>query len=232
MIWETAATFDNAVAAEMAKNMLSKSHGLKVMLTDEETVAIAWQLSSAVGGIKLLVPAHDLGRAEFLLDLKSEPPATDEEIAEAIAERPETVAAFPGPPEPFDDTATDRQLDRAFKVSVLGLMFLPTQFIDPIVSLCSVPMQLYGLYLLATLRYNRPPFAAANGGRSGARCSSTCRFGSPRFFRGPARRPIRRSMARNGKTCASPRSLSDALLIDLPANSGTIFANANRRWGP
>jgi hypothetical protein len=90
MTWETVATFDNAVAAEMAKNLL-EGHGLQVMLTDEETVAAAWQLSGAIGGIKLSVPSTSVGRAEYLLDQKA-PPTVDEELAEAIAARPEVAA--------------------------------------------------------------------------------------------------------------------------------------------
>ena len=47
MNWETVATFDNAVAAEMAKNLL-EGHGIQVMVVDEETVAVIWSLSNAV----------------------------------------------------------------------------------------------------------------------------------------------------------------------------------------
>ena len=159
MNWETVATFDNPVAAELAKNLL-ESHGLKAMLTDEETVAIAWQFSGAVGGIKLLVPTESLGRAEFLLEHKIPPPSTDEEIAEAVTERPEIASQLSAVPEPFDDTATDRQVDRAFKVSVVGLLFLPTQYVSPIFSLFCIPVQLYGLYLLVTLWRAQPPVRA------------------------------------------------------------------------
>jgi len=155
MTWETVATFDNAVAAEMAKNLL-EGHGLQVMLTDEETVAAVWQFSGAIGGIKLLVPSTSLGRAEYLLDQKA-PPTVDEELAEAIAAQSEVAAQVSPSPEPFDDSPTDRRVDLAFKVSVLGLLFLATQFIAPILTMACIPIQLYGLYLLWTVRGAQPP---------------------------------------------------------------------------
>jgi hypothetical protein len=144
MNWTVAATFDNAVTAEMAKNLL-ESQGVPVMLSDEETVATAWNLSNAVGGIKLHVPVEALGRAEYLLEHKAAPPRTDEEIADAIAATPEAAlaAAGPGPIEPFDDTATDIEVDKVLKATVFALLFFPAQ--------------LYTLYRLWMLRYADPP---------------------------------------------------------------------------
>src|SRR4051812_28654865 len=150
MTWETVAAFDNVVAAELAKNLL-EDHGLQAMLTDEETVAAAWQLSGAIGGIKLLVPSTSLGRAEYLLDQKALA-TVDDELAEAIAAQPEVAAQISSSPEPFDDSPTDRRVDLAFKVSVLGLLFLATQFIAPILTMACIPIQLYGLYPLWTVR--------------------------------------------------------------------------------
>jgi hypothetical protein len=149
MTWETVATFDNAVAAEMAKNLL-EGHGIPVMISDEETVATIWSLSNAVGGIKLRVPAEALGRAEFLLEQKTPPPLTDADIADALAERPETAArlAGPGPPEPFDDTPTDREVDRLLKATAIALLFFP--------------LQLYTLARLWMLRYADPPVRASD----------------------------------------------------------------------
>ena len=113
MNWETVASFDNAIAAELAKNLL-EGHGIRVMVADGETVATDWSLSNAVGGIKLLVLGKDLGRAEFLLEQKTPPPLTDADIADAVAESNESAErlAGPGPAEPFDDTPTDREVDR------------------------------------------------------------------------------------------------------------------------
>jgi hypothetical protein len=144
MTWETVATFDNAVAAEMAKNLL-EGHGIPVMISDEETVATAWSLSNAVGGIKLRVPVEELGRAEFFLEVKAPPPVTDADIADAVAASPAIAEglAGPGPPEPFDDTATDREVDRIFKATAFALLFFP--------------LQLYTLYRLWMLRYADPP---------------------------------------------------------------------------
>ncbi len=147
MNWEIVATFDNPVAAEMAKNLL-ESHGLLAMLADEETVAIAWQLSSAVGGIKLLVPAASLGRAEYLLDHKAAPPVSDEEIAAAVAASPEIAAELAGAAEPFDDTATDREVDRILKATVFAMLFFP--------------IQLYTLVRLWMLRYADPPVRSSD----------------------------------------------------------------------
>src|SRR5947209_5185917 len=66
MRWESVATFDDPIRAQMARNFLDE-HGVETMLADQETVATAWPLSNAVGGIKLLVPERDHILAEQLL---------------------------------------------------------------------------------------------------------------------------------------------------------------------
>lgn len=142
MNWVTAATFDSPAAAELAKNML-ESHGLTVMLSDEVMVATFWSLSNAVGGIKLRVLAEQLGRAEYLLDHKTAPLATDEAIADAVAADPQIAEQFSAPVEPFDDTPTDIEVDRVLKGTVFALLFPPAQ--------------LYTLCRLWMLRYADPP---------------------------------------------------------------------------
>lgn len=126
-MWETVATFDNPLVAEMAKNMLT-SRGIEAMLEDGETVAVAWQLSNALGGIKLRVRREDADQARDALDGFG---AGEKVADDAIASRPDLARqlAAADVPEPFDDTPTDRAVDRAFKIAVLGLMFPPAQLI-------------------------------------------------------------------------------------------------------
>src|SRR5258707_1016358 len=63
----TIATFGNAVEANLAKNRLETA-GIRAFLADEDTVDMAWQLTGAVGGIKLQIPEGDEEVALSLLE--------------------------------------------------------------------------------------------------------------------------------------------------------------------
>jgi hypothetical protein len=65
----TIATFGNAVEANLARNRLETA-GIRAFLADADTVDMAWQLTGAVGGIKLQIPEGD---EEVALSLLGQP---------------------------------------------------------------------------------------------------------------------------------------------------------------
>jgi hypothetical protein len=125
--WVTIATFHDPVAASLAKNFLA-SEEIPVALFDESTVAVAWQLAGAIGGIKLQVPAIHVERAELLLAQIQE-----EKLAEEEAEPlPATGFASPETVEELQAEAEDKQpinvlVDRVYRSAVFGLIFWPLQ---------------------------------------------------------------------------------------------------------
>jgi hypothetical protein len=85
----TIARFDLAGQAHIAKNAL-EAVGIKSVLADEQTVAMDWLLSNAIGGIKVQVLEEDAERAVTALEesLGSDEPV-DEEMMAAEAEAAE-----------------------------------------------------------------------------------------------------------------------------------------------
>src|SRR4051812_44538032 len=63
----TVATFGDALTAEMARNRL-EAEGIRAMVMDRETSAMAWHLTQAIGGVKLLIAARDEDRAIEILE--------------------------------------------------------------------------------------------------------------------------------------------------------------------
>src|SRR5262245_42707636 len=63
----TVASYDDAVSARLAFNQLREA-GLLAVLSDENTVAMDWLLSNAIGGIKIQVDPKDVMRAHQLID--------------------------------------------------------------------------------------------------------------------------------------------------------------------
>ncbi len=59
--------FATAPEAELARNALAEA-GIQALLEGDQTVAMAWHLSNAVGGIKLLVAFPYAARARKLLE--------------------------------------------------------------------------------------------------------------------------------------------------------------------
>ena len=55
----TVAAYDDAVSAGLALNRLNEA-GLPAVLSDENTVAMDWLLSNAIGGIKVQVNPKDV----------------------------------------------------------------------------------------------------------------------------------------------------------------------------
>jgi hypothetical protein len=132
----TVATFQDPVAAELARNFLA-SEGVSACLLDETTVATDWLLAGAIGGIKLQVEPMQVERAEMLL-------AQIEEEAEEPNEPPPAPTAIAAQ-EIAEDLAAEREdkaeinklVDRIFRATVFGLLF--------------PPLQLYAFCLLAQL---------------------------------------------------------------------------------
>ena len=85
----TVARFIDPVEASLAKNCLEEA-GFEAFLADAETVSVAWQLSNALGGIKLQVAEPDAAQARIVLREQLDGSAGDQEelIREAIASSP------------------------------------------------------------------------------------------------------------------------------------------------
>jgi len=64
--WVTVATFGQGVDAHLARTKL-ESEGIQCMVSDEYMVRVNWLLSNAVGGVKLMVPSWEAGRAREIL---------------------------------------------------------------------------------------------------------------------------------------------------------------------
>ena len=132
----TVATFQDPIAAAMAKNFL-ESEGIAACLIDEATIATDWMIATAIGGIKLQVGALQLERAELLLaQVRAMRDEADEEEDEplpatgiAAQEIAEDLQA-----EEEDKAAINQMTDKLFRSTVFGLIFWP--------------LQLYALYLL------------------------------------------------------------------------------------
>jgi hypothetical protein len=137
MSWRVVTSFDNPVAAEMARNYLH-DNGIEAILGDEELVATMWSMSNALGGIKLMVSAGDVALAEYLLARRPGTTAS-QQPEDAIAATPDAAhaAAGPGQAEPIVETPADKLALRAWRATVFGLMF--------------PPLQLYALYVLMQL---------------------------------------------------------------------------------
>jgi hypothetical protein len=137
----TVATFQDSVAAALARNFL-EHEGIACVLIDDTTVATDWMLSAAIGGVKLQVAALNAERAEMLLaqiqeereEADGEEEADDEDFRTGIAAREiaEDLQA-----EEEDRAPINQLADKAFRAAAFGLLFWP--------------LQLYVLYLLACI---------------------------------------------------------------------------------
>jgi hypothetical protein len=133
----TVSTFNDPIAAAMAKNFL-ESEGIPAVLMDETAVATDWLLSNAIGGIKLQVALLHLERAEHLLErltpsgqeeadeLPSSAIATEEK-ARAIQACHQEIAEEKRAAE-VDATPCNQLADRLLRTAVLGLLLWPLEF--------------------------------------------------------------------------------------------------------
>lgn len=112
----TLQTFDNPVAAHMARNYLAEA-GVRAFLANEGFVSTVWYLSNAAGGIQLLVAAEDAQRAGVIFADQPRP-EVDELLLRWASQEEEDI-----PP-----TSREVAADRAFRVAVIAIMFEPLQF--------------------------------------------------------------------------------------------------------
>jgi hypothetical protein len=155
----TVARFVDPVRATMAKNCLEDA-GFEAFLADAETVSVAWQLSNALGGIKLQVAGPDAARARTVLREQLDGSAGDREdlIREATATTSATGEG--GEDVPPDDDGTDgpeptsreNDAERAFRCAVFGLLFFPLQF--------------YASFLLLKVLFSSEVLAGRSRGRA------------------------------------------------------------------
>ena len=144
----TIATFDQAGQAHVAKNALEVA-GIQAVITDEETAAMLWSVSTAIGGIKVKVLEEDAERAVRLLEQELGPDGAeanpDEFAAEAEAASPEDGVEPPAGgaaphPQPFgtgapptnenEPSERDDYARRVFFAAWLGLAFPPLSIIS------------------------------------------------------------------------------------------------------
>lgn len=145
----------------MAKNCLEDA-GFEVFLADAETVSVAWQLSNALGGIKLQVAESEAAHARIVLQERLDGPAGDQEelTREATATTPPPgeegeddplIDDGSDEPEP-ESTGREKDAERAFRGAVFGLLFLPLQF--------------YASYLLLKVLFSTEDLGGRSRGRA------------------------------------------------------------------
>lgn len=133
----TVATLDTPTEASLVRNQL-EAEEIRVFLSDEEAVGMAWYLGTALGGIKVQVAEADAERAFAILDQHDPVPITEEDwkTVEGFEngwdeEDEDAEQADASLDEEADEdvpiTDLDQELDRAYKAAFLGILFLPLQ---------------------------------------------------------------------------------------------------------
>jgi hypothetical protein len=154
----TIATCFDTGEAVLVRNRLAEA-GLRAFLSDENASATAWQLTAALGGIKVQVAEDDVPTALAVLN---ERPASLRELEkEALASgREERFAEGAGAEDDAreEDKADvpisriDALVDRAFKAAVFGLLFFP--------------LQIYSLQLLAEAYFDDEDISPSRRGKA------------------------------------------------------------------
>ncbi|QDU51297.1 putative signal transducing protein [Gimesia panareensis] len=129
----TVATLNTPTEASLVRNQL-EAEGIRVFLSDEEAVGMAWYLGNAIGGIKVQVAAEDADRAFGLLD-EHDPVTISEEDWKTVEgfengwdeEEEDADAAEDTAEESAPERDLDQEVNRAFKAAVLGIIFFPIQ---------------------------------------------------------------------------------------------------------
>lgn len=130
----TVATFLSPVEANLAKNELEAA-GITAYLMDEETANTAWQLTSAIGGVKLQVAEHAARQAATVLAHQPDSDFTDDDSPAADAGPMSEMIATADIPRTLADepervlTAREQLADRAFRGAIFGMVFIPLQLI-------------------------------------------------------------------------------------------------------
>jgi len=167
----TIARFDLAGQAHIAKNALEAA-GIKSVLADEQTVAMDWLLSNAIGGIKVQVLEEDAERAVSALEesLGSDEPVDEETMTaeaedaekEGIDEPPEPIAppsdALPSPTGPdTEEGAAGKPSER----DEYARRFLLAAFFGLVVPL----LWFYAIYLFLNAAFGEGTLSPANRNR-------------------------------------------------------------------
>ncbi|QDT28438.1 hypothetical protein Enr10x_37800 [Gimesia panareensis] len=129
----TVATLNTPTEASLVRNQL-EAEGIRVFLSDEEAVGMAWYLGNAIGGIKVQVAAENADRAFELLD-EHDPVTISEEDWKTVEgfendwdeDEEDTDAAQDTAEESAPERDLDQEVNRAFKAAVLGIIFFPIQ---------------------------------------------------------------------------------------------------------
>lgn len=145
----TIATFDQVAQAYIAKNALEAA-GIQASITDEETVGMLWTISTAVGGVKVIVREEDAERAVAVLENELGPDEGGEidqkqlavEAEAAMPEEEETPVSAPDSPAregisstlPVTDdypplSERDEYARRLFFTAWLGIGCFPLAFV-------------------------------------------------------------------------------------------------------
>ena len=135
----TAAEFLSPVEADIARLHLEES-GIRAFVSGDAAAVMAWHLSGAMHGVKVLVAAKDLERAWTILD--------NEDSAPDLDDVPPSISTPTGADETFfvetgeeDVEEIDPRVARAFRAAYLGFLFLP--------------LHLYSLWLLSDILFSK-----------------------------------------------------------------------------
>ena len=149
----TIARFDLTGQAHIAKNALEAA-GIKSVLADEQTIAMDWLLSNAIGGIKVQVLEEDAERAVTALEesLGSDETVDEETMtAAAVAAEKEDIDAPLEPIAPPSDSpptlaGTDTEESAAGKPSERD-EYARRLFLTSVFSVLVPPLWFYAIYL-------------------------------------------------------------------------------------
>lgn len=137
----TIATLNTPIEASLVRNQLD-AEGVQVFLTDAEAVGMAWYLGTAIGGIKVQVAESDVERAFEILDehdpvtiteedwRTGESDDEDDDWDEDADSDPNAMNAEEGSDKvsELSPAEIDKNVTRAFRASLFGLLFFPLQF--------------------------------------------------------------------------------------------------------
>ncbi len=141
----TIASFATPLDAHLAKNRL-EADGIRAALEAETTSSMAWYLTNAIGGVKLLVFEQDAEQAVTVLEENGadeqmeieehfEDDWGDPENSEDFELLDESTQEITGTNEDHDEgdnnillTTREENADRAFRSAVLGILLFPLQF--------------------------------------------------------------------------------------------------------
>jgi hypothetical protein len=142
--WTPLARFGSVFEAEAARNLL-EANDVPAFVESDATAMWLWHLGANIVGPRVMVRRGDMGRAADIL---------------AVARDEATVAAATaGPPEADDreDVRPPRELVRAFRASVIGILLLP-----PLLNIYSMYLLYRGDFFRSTGDWRAPAALLTN----------------------------------------------------------------------